>query len=68
MLIFLLETKGLLTTCNYFPLLTLALQDDSMTDEAIKKAEEELQSSPTKLKRVPITRYVKGTVVIVGEN
>jgi len=42
-------------------------QDDSMTDEAIKKAEEELQSSPTKLKRVPITSPGKPIEVAAGE-
>ena len=52
-----MKTLGLSPILNYVPSLTLPLQDDSMTDEAIKKAEEELQSSPTKLKRVPITRY-----------
>ena len=35
----------------------LIFQDDSMTDEAIKQAEDELsEKSPTKVKRVPIAR------------
>ena len=36
-------------------LMAILIQDDSMTEEAIKQAEEELKSqSPTKVKRAPI--------------